>query len=99
MTVYHGSFLEVTTPDVFHSRKVVDFGAGFYVTPIYKQAVSWSKRFKARRGRSVISVYELDEEVFTVYKTLKFDSYSEEWLDMIVNCRAGKPAEDTAATV
>ena len=27
-------------------------------------------------------------------KTLKFDSYSEEWLDFILNCRSGKDSTD-----
>lgn len=38
MIVYHGSSLEVTTPDIRHSRDNVDFGKGFYVTPIKEQA-------------------------------------------------------------
>lgn len=29
MIVYHGSFMPVEFPDVLHSRKDVDFGAGF----------------------------------------------------------------------
>ena len=38
MIVYHGSSLEVTTPDIRHSRDNIDFGKGFYVTPIKEQA-------------------------------------------------------------
>ena len=34
MKVYHGSWLEVAEPDLKHSRADVDFGKGFYTTPI-----------------------------------------------------------------
>lgn len=34
MILYHGSYTKVETPDLKHSRNNVDFGAGFYVTPI-----------------------------------------------------------------
>ncbi len=38
MILYHGSFVAVNQPDLVHSRKNVDFGKGFYVTPIFEQA-------------------------------------------------------------
>lgn len=38
MIVYHGSRIIVDKPDTKHSRKRVDFGSGFYVTPIKEQA-------------------------------------------------------------
>ena len=40
MIVYHGSWLEVKNPDLKHSRSDVDFGKGFYVTPLRDQAVN-----------------------------------------------------------
>ena len=51
MIVYHGSWLEVKNPDLKHSRSDVDFGKGFYVTPLRDQAVKWCGKFK-RRGKS-----------------------------------------------
>ena len=39
MILYHGSYPEIQTPDLLHSRENVDFGRGFYTTPIYEQAV------------------------------------------------------------
>lgn len=39
MILYHGSYLEIQTPDLVHSRDNVDFGRGFYTTPLYEQAV------------------------------------------------------------
>ena len=49
MIVYHGSGLAVETPDLVHSRRAVDFGAGFYTTPILKQAVNWCEKRRQRR--------------------------------------------------
>ena len=34
MILYHGSDREIVKPDILHSRKEVDFGAGFYTTQI-----------------------------------------------------------------
>ena len=45
MIVYHGSNQEIKKPDCVHSRKRVDFGAGFYVTPLKGQATLWSEKF------------------------------------------------------
>lgn len=37
MILYHGSYLEINKPDLSHSRDNVDFGKGFYTTPIYEK--------------------------------------------------------------
>ena len=42
------------------------------------------------RKDGIISRYEYDESRKVELKILKFDSYSEEWLDFILNCRSGK---------
>ncbi len=90
MMLYHGSFLEIAQPDLVHSRSNVDFGCGFYTTPLHEQAAKWCGKFKRRGKEGIISRYEYDENLETELKTLKFDSYSEDWLDFILNCRAGK---------
>ena len=41
MILYHGSYLEIAEPDLTHSRPNVDFGRGFYVTPMYAQASNY----------------------------------------------------------
>ena len=94
MILYHGSFLEIAKPDLVHSRPNVDFGRGFYVTPLYEQAAKWCGKFKHRGKDGIISRYEYDESREAELKTLKFDSYSEEWLDFILNCRSGKDSTD-----
>ena len=40
--VFHGSWTKVDKPDLSFSRKTLDFGTGFYVTPVREQAVSWT---------------------------------------------------------
>lgn len=87
MTVYHGGADAVSNPDLSHSRKAVDFGAGFYVTPIFDQAIRWGEKRKRRQGSAVISRYEYDEAAASALKILRFDGYSEDWLDFVVRCR------------
>ena len=94
MILYHGSFLEIVKPDLAHSRPNVDFGRGFYVTPLYEQAAKWCGKFKRRGKDGIISRYEYDESQENELKTLKFDSYSEEWLDFSMNCRREKDDSD-----
>ena len=89
MILYHGSYLEIKMPDLIHSRGNVDFGRGFYTTPIYDQAVKWCEKFKRRGKDGIVSRYDFDEKAYQELKVLKFDSYSEEWLDFILNCRKG----------
>lgn len=94
MILYHGSFLEIAEPDLVHSRSNVDFGRGFYVTPLYEQAVKWCGKFKRRGRDGVISRYVFDEICEDELKVLKFDSYSEDWLEFILNCRREKDTTD-----
>lgn len=94
MILYHGSYLEITEPDLLHSRPNVDFGRGFYVTPLYEQVAKWCGRFKRRGQNGIISKYVYDENREVELKMLQFDSYSEEWLDFILNCRSGNDQTD-----
>ena len=94
MILYHGGSVEISSPDLLHSRKAVDFGVGFYVTPVLEQAEKWSEKRKRRTGTAVISKYEFDECSAENLKMLRFDSYSEMWLDFIVRCRNLKDDTD-----
>ena len=90
MMLYHGSYLAVEKPDISFSRDNVDFGKGFYTTPIYEQAVSWSKRFKRIHGKSVVSAYEVDEISLRSNASVKeFPDYSDEWLEFVISSRCG----------
>ncbi len=94
MILYHGSYLEITRPDLIHSRSNVDFGKGFYVTPLYEQAVKWCGKFKRKNKQGIISYYSFDESAYNNCKVMRFDSYSEKWLDFILACRNGNDSFD-----
>lgn len=94
MILYHGSYMEVSKPDLLHSRLNVDFGRGFYTTPIFDQAVKWCGKYKHRGRDGVLSEYLLNDEALQNCKVLKFETYSEEWLDFILSCRKGSDETD-----
>ena len=90
--LYHGSYVEVTRPNISFSRNNLDFGRGFYVTPIREQAFNWAERFKRKHGKAVVSHYTINNmsewNTGCVIKT--FETYSQEWLEFVINCRSGK---------
>lgn len=94
MIVYHGSNQIVMHPDIVHSRKKVDFGPGFYVTPLREQAESWTRKFKRRGQEAIISCYELRDAAFETENVRRFDDYDEEWLDYIIKCRSGNVTDE-----
>lgn len=89
MKLYHGSNVVVSSPDVDHSREKIDFGRGFYVTPVYEQAVKWAERFKDGGSTAFVSVYDFDEAVLAGLRVLDFPEHNGDWLDFIVSCRLG----------
>ena len=93
MKLYHGSYLEVASPDVLHSRDRVDFGPGFYTTPLLEQASKWCQRFKRTGRAAVVSAYEFDTRAYGELECLDFDSYNEAWLDFVVRCRRGEAVD------
>lgn len=95
ITLYHGSDLPVTEPQVSFGRRNLDFGQGFYVTKLELQAHSWAKIIASRKGigvHPVVSVYEFDEARAEVDGVVikRFDVYDIEWLEYVVDCRKGK---------
>ena len=94
MILYHGSYVKIEKPDLRHSRENVDFGRGFYTTPLYEQAVKWCGKFKRGGESGVVSRYFFKENNLEGLKVLRFASYSEEWLDFILKCRSGNDTTD-----
>lgn len=94
MKVYHGSWVEVSKPDLKHSRPDVDFGRGCYTTSIKNQAVKWCGRFKRRGKSGIISCYEFDEAASYKLNIRNFETYSEDWLDFILACRREMDTSD-----
>ena len=95
MILFHGSYLPVQKPDISYPRNNVDFGRGFYTTPMQQQATSWANRFKRKHGQSVVSSYEIDMNTLTRSTTvLTFEKHTEEWLDFVIGCRRGEHMGD-----
>ncbi len=88
MLVYHTSDQQFKNPDILHSRDALDFGRGFYVTRIKNQAVNYAQRF-LRMGRDAF-LHVFDYTPNPNLKIKVFDSYNEDWLDFVCNCRKGK---------
>lgn len=61
---------------------------------MYEQAAKWCGKIKRRGKDGIISKYEYDEKREVELKVLKFETYSEEWFDFILNCRSGKDMTD-----
>lgn len=90
MTVYHGSIAEVRVPDLGRPKSCIDFGPGFYVTTLQRQAERWALRKAARTERvAVVNVYGLRSD-WSAYRVKTFSGASVEWLDFVCACRNGQ---------
>ena len=93
LKLYHGSNVEVRKPSLLKSRKNTDFGRGFYTTTQKEQAEHWTsiKMDRAKKGRRVVSVFELDETILSnlEFKIREFHGPDEAWLNFVVNSRKG----------
>ena len=91
MIIYHGSNVTVEEPKILTPNRYLDFGAGFYTTTNYDQALNFAGKVTMRKksGRSTVNIYELDESVFKKVKVLNFDSADEAWLDFVSDNRSG----------
>jgi hypothetical protein len=87
MTLYHGGYSPIETPQIISGKYTKDFGPGFYCTQFKEQAVRWSRRFET----PVISIYQFEQN--NDLKILEFQDMTEEWLDFIVACRNGSSHE------
>lgn len=90
MKVFHASNVPVPAPDTLHSRNHLDFGRGFYLTPLEAQARDYGRRFLRRGEPAILNVYDLDEEMPDATRKV-FPAYDGEWLDFIAACRKGLP--------
>jgi len=91
MILYHGSYTEINVIDLKKSRPYKDFGRAFYLTKYYDQAKVWADRLGIEyKKKGVITEFEFDEYAYEDenLKVLKFDDYSEQWLDFIVYNRS-----------
>jgi hypothetical protein len=87
MKVYHGSYMEIEEINLLKCELNRDFGRGFYVTNILGQAEYWAKRKGADYGnKGFVTEFTFYENAFEHYglKVLRFEDYTEEWLDFVV---------------
>ena len=87
MKVYHGSAMEINDIDLLKCESYRDFGRGFYVTNIRKQAEFWAeRRGRKNRDKGFVTEFEFSETAFEFWKlnVLRFACYSEDWLDFVV---------------
>ena len=90
MKVYHGSFTRIDEIDLLKCEIGKDFGQGFYVTKIKKQADFWAERRGLyNKTEGIVTEFEFNENAFKYFKlkTLRFDEYDESWLDFVANNR------------
>ena len=83
--IYHGSYTEVTEPKIIKGEFTKDFGDGFYCTLFERQAIRWANKYDT----PVLSLYEYIPN--DTLKVLDFKEMTDQWLDFIADCRAGKP--------
>jgi hypothetical protein len=93
MTLYHTSKSIIESPDIKHSRDLLDFGKGFYLTPLVAQAKKYAQRFLLQGKKAYLNHYVLDDNLTNAYKVKAFEEYDEEWLDFVSLCRLGKQTE------
>ncbi|MDR1181428.1 MAG: DUF3990 domain-containing protein [Bacteroidales bacterium] len=100
MKVYHGSSVKIIDIDLSKCEPHRDFGKGFYVTNIREQAAYWAERKGEDNGtKGFVTEFEFIETAFEHwnFKILRFNDYTEEWLDFIVmnrNRNLPVPAHD-----
>ena len=89
ITIFHGSGVIVTTPEIRITKYSKDFGPGFYCTKIYSQAERWAIRHNRTKKNKVptVNLYIYETNCGLNYKI--FDKMTDEWLDFIVACRNG----------
>lgn len=89
MKLYHGSTLEISHPDVRKSRRNLDFGQGFYLTSIKKQAERWALRKAALEGTGAcVSIFDFDEHAADL-TSLEFSNNDDAWVEFVCHCRKG----------
>lgn len=95
--VYHGGTEKVAFPVCKFGRRNLDFGQGFYVTDLRKQAVDWATQVADRRNLPpIINRYRLNRDAILAEARCKiFEAYDRDWLLFIVASRRGEPVTDS----
>jgi hypothetical protein len=87
MKLYHGGYATIKEIDLSKGKRFSDFGRGFYVTKYLHHAEDWAKKIGKRHGNDgFVTEFDFYETYFEShhYNVLRFDGYSDEWLDFVV---------------
>ncbi len=97
MILYHGSNMKIEKPKIITSKRLLDFGTGFYLTSDLEQAKKWAIRTTNRREEGVptISVFHIEDNAFKKLDVLIFEAANKEWLKYISANRTDTLAEDS----
>lgn len=90
MKLYHGTNVDFSVIDLSKSKQFKDFGQGFYLTDIRKQAEELAaKKARLFGGFPIIQEYEFDESILngSRLKVLGFDAPTQEWAEFIFKNR------------
>lgn len=92
MILYHGSNLEIKEPKLIPSKRLLDFGAGFYLTSDFEQARKWAIRTARNRRENapLVSVFDIEKNKMNALNILLFETSDKEWLRFIAANRTGK---------
>ena len=91
MKLYHGSNIEISTPDLSKSRPYKDFGQGFYLSADKSQAMRMAaqKALQLMQGTPCVSEFEFDESLLTSKElnVKSFNNYSVDWARFVLDNR------------
>jgi len=90
MILYHGTNIDFKSIDLSFSKNFKDFGKGFYLTDIQRQAYDLAlQRVRIGGGNAIVQEYEFDETNLTngSLSVLQFKEPTAEWADFIFKNR------------
>lgn len=91
MRLYHGTNVDFELIDLKKSNPYKDFGRGFYLTEIQKQAEKLAqKKSRILGGTPIVQSYEFDETLLddSSLKVLIFEKPTKEWATFIYQNRS-----------
>jgi hypothetical protein len=83
-TLYHGSVAQVERIDLSRANPKRDFGAGFYTTSSYEQAVRFCRIVAKRTGHTqgIVNRYSYTENI--ELSVVRFKNAGLDWLDFVL---------------
>ena len=101
MLLYHGSFCEVTVPDLSKCAKYKDFGQGFYLTSSEEQARSFAK-ISVRKAVDTGLIHPQEYGIISTFRCIDpsglnvcdYPNADAEWLHCVVGHRRSNAFPD-----